>query len=287
MAIEATKDDTTTEVALTPLTARHLPGALKLSQDIRWPYRLQDWEFALAAGQGLALERHGRLIGTALWWCWGQSNANAGMIIVTESEQGRGHGARLFDALLEANRGRNVALCSTKEGLALYQRRGFVEVGTVFQHQADFDMALAAEGDGIRPATATDLAAIQDFDKHATGLDRAALLAALTASGRVTLIAQADGISGYSIARRFGRGTVIGPVAATTTEDAKRLILEQLAQLQGQFVRIDVPAEHGLSDWLHSLGLPRTDQVTAMVKGAQPTPDGAGRIYALASQSLG
>ena len=286
MAIEAEEKPTGSEAELTTFEARHLPGALELSQEMGWPYRLEDWKFAAAAGHGLALERDGKLIGTALWWPYGPTHANAGMIIVTGTEQGRGYGARLFDALLNATQGRNVVLCSTKEGLALYKRRGFVEVGTIVQHQAPLELAVEG-GNGIRLASAADIPAIQDFDRRATGLLRAPLVAALAEAGRVSLIERAGRVAGYSIARRFGRGYVVGPVAAESTEDAKRLILEQLAQLHGQFVRIDVYAQHGLSDWLVSLGLPRTDQGTAMVKGQSPQPDGAARMYALASQSLG
>ncbi len=286
MAIEVDQKTSDAQAVLIPLEARHLPGALRLSQEMNWPYRLEDWQFAAAAGHGLVLERDGAPLGTALWWPYGQSYANVGMIIVTGAEQGRGHGARLFDALLAATQGRNLVLCSTREGLALYKRRGFVEVGTIVQHQARFERPVAG-GEGMRLANAADLPAIQEFDRRATGLGRAPLVAALAEAGRVTIIETPGGIAGYVIARRFGRGHVIGPVAAESTEDAKRLILEQLAQLQGQFVRLDVHAEHGLSDWLEGLGLPRTDQGTAMVQGKPPVPDGAARMYALASQSLG
>ncbi len=286
MAIEAEQKTRDAQADLTTFEARHLPGALKLSQEMRWPYRIEDWEFAAAAGQGVALERDGELIGTALWWPYGQSHANAGMIIVTGTEQGRGHGARLFDALLDATQGRDVVLCSTEEGLALYKRRGFVEIGTIIQHQAVLEVTVEG-GDGVRLASAADIPAIQDFDRRATGLDRAPLVDALAGTGRVAIIERAGSVAGYSVARRFGRGYVVGPVAAESTDDAKHLILEQLATLHGQFVRIDVHAEHGLSDWLIGLGLPRTDQGTAMVKGQPPQPDGAARMFALASQSLG
>ncbi|NSY41226.1 GNAT family N-acetyltransferase [Leisingera sp. ANG59] len=286
MAIEAEQKASGSEAELTNLEARHLPGALKLSQEMNWPYRLDDWALAAAAGHGLALERDGQLIGTALWWPFGTRHASAGMIIVTGAEQGRGHGARLFDKLLEATQGRDVMLCSTKEGLALYKRRGFVETGTVVQHQAPLE--LAVEGDeGIRLAAACDIPTIQEFDRQATGLDRASLVAALAGVGRVAILEHGGRVAGYSVARRFGRGYVVGPVVAESIDDAKRLILEQFAQLHGQFVRIDVHGQHGLSDWLESLGLPCTDRVTAMVKGQQPVPEGAARIYALASQSLG
>ena len=94
-------------------------------------------------------------------------------------------------------------------------------------------------------------------------------------------------VAGYAIARRWGRGYVIGPVAAESAQDAQRLILAQLSKLHGQFVRIDVYAEHGLGDWLESLGLERVGGATAMVKGRRPVSDGPARMYALANQSFG
>ena len=268
--------------------ARHVPGALKLSQEMAWPYRREDWEFAAAVGQGLVLERAGEVIGTAMWWNYGQAYASAGMIIVTASAQGGGYGSRLFNGVLEATDGRNVLLNSTEEGLALYERRGFTAWGTVLQHQGWLTAAATPDArDGIRPATVSDLAAIQAFDERATGMPRPSMVAALADVGDVVVLDRGGRVAGYAIARRWGRGYVIGPVAAESAQDAQRLILAQLSKLHGQFVRIDVYAEHGLGDWLEGFGLERVGGATAMVKGRRPVSDGPARMYALANQSFG
>lgn len=275
--------------ALMKFEPRHVPGALKLSQEMSWPYRREDWEFAAMLGQGVVLERDSKVIGTAMWWPYGQSHASVGMIIVTAAEQGRGYGAWLFDSLLEATQGRDVLLSSTEEGLALYKRRGFVECGTIVQHQSILPAAATQDQvfDGIRPATVSDLPAIQAIDCRATGMDRAPMVAALVKAGHVVIAESKGRAVGYSIARRFGRGYVVGPCAAESVDDAKRLILDQLSRLPGQFVRIDVHEEYGLSDWLEGLGLERVNQVTAMVKGQRPVSDGIASMYALANQSFG
>jgi hypothetical protein len=276
------------EHELMKFEARHVPGALRLSQEMGWPYRHEDWEFAAAVGQGLVLERAGDVIGTAMWWNYGQAYASAGMIIVTASAQGGRHGSRLFDGLLEAADGRNVLLNSTAEGLALYERRGFTAWGTVLQHQGWLTSAVAPDArDGIRPATVSDLAAIQVFDERATGMPRPSMVAALADLGDVAVIEREGRIAGYAIARRWGRGFVIGPVAAESPRDAQRLILAQLSKLHGQFVRIDVYAEDGLGGWLTSLSLERVGGATALVKGRRPVSDGPACIYALANQSFG
>lgn len=287
----ATQDAKATVRALAELLEfepRHVPGALKLSQEMGWPYRQEDWAFAAEVGKGLVIERAGAVIGTAMYWTYGPDFASVGMIIVTAAEQGAGHGSRLFGRLLEAAGGRSVLLNSTEEGLALYRRNGFAACGTVLQYQGlPVEADASSARDDIRPATAGDLSAVQAFDERATGLLRPAMIAALAKVGSVAVIDRGATLAGYSIARRFGRGHVVGPVAAESAEDARQLILAQLAELSGQFVRIDVHAEHGLGDWLDSLGLRRVSDATFMVNGRRPVPDGAARTYALANQSFG
>ena len=288
MAVGLNTDIVGNPTELIAFETRHVPGALKLSQEMDWPYRSEDWEFAARVGEGLVLERAGEVIGSAMWWNYGQAFASAGMIIVTRSAQGGGNGSRLFNALLEATEGRNVLLNSTEEGLMLYRRRGFTVWGTVVQHQGRLDVAVTTKRrDDIRPATVADLPAVRAFDERATGMPRGPMVAALADVGDVVVIDRGGQVAGYAIARRWGRGYVVGPVAAESAEDAQRLILDQLSRLHGQFVRIDVYAEHGLGDCLESLGLVRVGGATAMIKGRRPTPDGAARMYALANQSFG
>ena len=63
-------------------------------------------------------------------------------------------------------------------------------------------------------------------------------------------------------------------------------ILAQRSKLHGQFVRTDVYADHGLGDWLESLGLKQAGCATALLKGAATRPRWAGP-HALANQSFG
>jgi hypothetical protein len=288
MTLQDTDARTSAQAEMKTLERRHLPGALKLSQEMNWPYRLEDWETAVTLGQGLVLERAGAVIGTALWWTYGEAFASAGMIIVTSAEQGCGHGARLFDGLLSATEGRNVLLNSTDEGFALYQRRGFSAWGRVLQHHGSIAGPVPTVDCGnIRMATPDDLPSLQGLDAQAAGMPRHAMVSELARAGRVMVSTQAGRILGYSIARKFGRGYVVGPVVADKAEAARALILAQLASLEGQFVRIDVYAHDGLGDWLESLGLRCVGQATAMVKGLLPEPMGDDRVFALANQSFG
>ncbi|HET6970268.1 MAG TPA: GNAT family N-acetyltransferase [Phenylobacterium sp.] len=272
-------------VALSP---GHLPQALALSQALQWPYRLEDWAFAVALGRGFAVEIDARLAGTALWWPYGQDHASAGMIIVAADAQRMGIGRALMEALLADAAGRSMILNSTREGFSLYGSLGFVERGHVRQHQAVLTQAPApGPGSTARPFRPTDLEAIRRLDRAASGMERTTLIDALFGIGEVMVLERDGAVCGYGCARRWGRGVVIGPVVAETGAAARGIISALAAPHAGQFVRVDVTSGSGLSPWLEAIGLPQVDQVVAMTRGEPPRPSGLATLFALANQSLG
>ncbi len=275
------------DISLVKLESHHLGGALKLSQEFSWPYRLEDWAFALQVGDGVVLERAGEVLGTALWWCYGDHHATAGMIIVTEKAQGGGNGSRLFNALLDATKGRNVLLNATEQGMPLYLRRGFEPWGRVLQYQGPLaDPGKIEESADIRPAVASDIATIEVLDERAIGMQRQHLIDALSNVGETVVLVRDAEITGFSIRRRFGRGYVVGPVVAETIDDAKRLIKAHLTHLVGQFVRIDVYADDGLEAWIEGLGLEMVGDAVSMVLGTKPSAIAPAHMYAISNQSF-
>jgi GNAT superfamily N-acetyltransferase len=276
------------DVVLLPFSRAHLQGALKLSQEMSWPYRLEEWGFAFQLGQGFVLQRAGAVIGTALWWAHDETHASAGMIIVATAAQGRGHGARLMDALLASAHPRTILLNSTAEGLALYQRRGFVPVGVIHQHQGiPRECQEPPRSCLVRSMAASDFESITRLDRQATGWPRRPLLDRLVQSGDGYVLLR-DGLPrGYAISRRFGRGHVVGPVVAESATDARALIEAALARLGRVFVRIDTSASSQLGSWLEDLGLQRVGDATTMILGTQAPSTGPARIFAIANQSFG
>jgi GNAT superfamily N-acetyltransferase len=276
------------DVALVPFARSHLEGALKLSQEMSWPYLLKDWEFALQLGRGFVVMSAGAVVGTALWWPYGDSHASAGMIIVSKAVQGRGYGARLMDALLAAARPRIITLNSTAEGMALYQRRGFVPIGMLHQHHGfpsqRRDMPPLAD---VRTMAPSDFEAIVGLDREANGWTRREMLNRLIEVGDGYVLLR-DGIPrGYAISRLFGRGHVIGPVVAESPTDARALIEAALAPLGSVFVRIDTSTTSQLGEWLEGIGLQQVSDATTMVLGTQMPSTGPARTFALANQSFG
>jgi GNAT superfamily N-acetyltransferase len=277
----------TADAVLLPFSESHLEGALELSQQMSWPYRLEDWELALQLGQGFVLESAGAVIGTALWWAYGEAHACAGMIIVAKAVQGCGHGARLMNALLAAAHPRIITLNSTAEGLALYQRRGFACVGVIHQHQGVPKARLDAPPSNlIRAMPPSGIEAIARLDREATGWARQQMLDRLVQIGDSYLLVRDGEPRGYAISRPFGRGHVIGPVVAESPSDARALIEAALARLGRVFVRVDTSATSQLGEWLDGIGLPRVDDATTMVLGTPIPSTGPARMFALANQSF-
>ena len=276
------------DVALVPFARAHLEGALKLSQEMSWPYLLRDWDFALQLGRGFVVTSAGAVVGTALWWPYGDTHASAGMIIVSKAVQGRGYGARLMDALLAAARPRIITLNSTVEGMALYQRRGFVPIGIIHQHHGVPRQRHEAPGPCfVRAMAPSDIGAIVGLDHEATGWTRREMLNRLIEVGDGYVLLR-DGIPrGYAISRLFGRGHVIGPVVAESPTDARALIEAALAPLGSVFVRVDTSATSQLGEWLEGIGLQQVSDATTMVLGTQMPSTGPARTFALANQSFG
>lgn len=288
---ETAKATASDGVLLRAMTADDLAAAHALSADLRWPHRPADWEQVFALGDGLVAERDGAVVGTALRWRWGPQHATLGLVIVAPACQGRRIGHRLMTALLEGLEDRSVLLHATPEGRGLYERLGFVRTGEVRQHQGTaLPAPLVALGAGwrLRPAGSNDAAALKALDAAARGMPRDALIDELLASAEATVVLDHDGQArGFAMLRRFGRGHIIGPVAAPDAEGAKALIAHLSGLSAGRFVRIDIDFDSGLAEWLESLGLLRVDAPTTMVRGEPLAVQPGVRLFALATQALG
>jgi len=274
-----------------PLHERDLPQAWELSQQVRWPHRLEDWQFAHALGQGAAVCEGEQLVGVAIHWDY-TSCATLGLIIVADSHRQRGLGSRLVADALAAITAPAVALHATPDGAGVYARQGFVTTGQLCQHQgvaAAISAPLPA-GAALRPATLADLDVLSDLDQRACGMARRRLLQAVLQHGQCVVLQQQGQPQGFAMLRRFGRGEVIGPVVAADADAARALIAHWLGVCAGRFVRIDVPTDAGLADWLAEAGLVAVDTCARMVRGFAPVAgkggDGSVRTYALVSQAL-
>jgi predicted N-acetyltransferase YhbS len=271
-------------IELVAFGPEHLKGAHLLSQQVKWPHRLQDWQTALALSTGLAAVSGNRIVGTVLVTPYRDDAATINMVLVEEASRGRGLGRKLMDAALALAGNRALRLVATDEGVPLYQRLGFEKTGTIAQHQG-FVRSVDIHT-GIRPPQPADIPVIAELDRMAYGVDRTNLISHLVEIGSFAVLDRAGALAGFSALRPFGRGEVIGPVVARDANDAKALIAHFLAARAGAFVRLDTDAASGLGAWLAEHGLDHVDDGIAMQRPVAVSV-APFTTFALASQALG
>ncbi|MDQ0070959.1 ribosomal protein S18 acetylase RimI-like enzyme [Variovorax boronicumulans] len=266
-----------------------VPAAHALSSALNWPHRIEDWQFAQSLGQGVVAERDGKVVGTALSWQFGTNYATLGLVIVAPELQGQRIGNRLMEAVLDLLAGRNVLLHATAAGVGLYERLGFVTTGEIEQHQgvlATLPTVAGRNGDHLRPLAAADIEALIAMDALGAGMPRGELLRRLFSQERTVVLERGGQAAGFAVLRRYGHGQAVGPVSAPDFDAARLLIADCCRHAEG-FLRIDVDATSGLPPWLESLGLPRTNGVSIMVRGKVPERGPAHGSWALVTQAIG
>lgn len=279
----------TSQVRFRPMGHEDIERAVEMSRALSWPHREDDWAMFLQIGEGIVAEQDGEVIGTIIGFPYGAKGATLGMVIVDGAHQGKGHGRRLMEAMLDHLGDRTVILQATVEGAPLYEKLGFADCGAIHQHQGTIPLAPLAElraGERIRPLGSSEQTPGELYSK-ATGMDRAAMMRLLTAQDSAVVLTHDHVPVGFAMLRRFGRGWSVAPVVAPDADGAKALILHWLAQNAGNFTRLDVTEASGLSPWLEGLGLPRVDTVRTMVRGPLPETSDDVSLFALSAQAMG
>lgn len=277
-------------LSLRRITLADAVACHRLSQAVSWPHRVEDWQMVIGLGHGVVVTDGEAVVATALWWPYGEDYATLGMIIVEPGRQGGGIGKRLMQGLFDQVGDRTLMLNATEAGEPLYAKGGFVRYGEVRQYHGEVPAAPApvmSEGERLRPATADDLPILLALDAQATGLPRRPVLEALLSLGDCVVLEREGVAIGFSILRVFGRGHLIGPVVAPGEAEARILIAHWLHARGGGFLRIDIPAQTELDDWLVGHGLKPAGEVVGMVRGQKPMASGPARLYALVNQALG
>ncbi len=213
----------TAEIEIIPFMPEHLDGALRLSEQVNWPHRKEDWALMLDISEGVVAINDGQVVGTALTTLFGSDVATSNMIIVEQEMQGRGLGRQLMDEILSTAMGRESRLVATDIGLPLYTKLGFEVTGRVTQHQGNMGIVSTMD-DRCEWDDAPDFDALCALDRAACGMDRHRLIQALIDAGKVAVIRERGTIIGFAILRDFGGRQVVGPVICDDIETAKSLL---------------------------------------------------------------
>jgi GNAT superfamily N-acetyltransferase len=273
-----------------PLTLDDLPGCLALALDREWLPEERKWRLLFDVGTVYGVrDQAGDLAGVTVLTCHGAELATIGALLVASRYGRRGLGRGLMThALAEAGQAA-VLLHATPSGRPLYEKLGFVPVGTSHTHLGGFLPAGRGGGPaGSRPAGRADLPAIRRLDALANGADRAHLVRRLPGFTEQLRVVERRGVvTGYGGAYRGLRYVSIGPVIAESTGDAKTLIADLAGAVAGP-VRIDIDDRHPqLLDWAPTRGLAWHDSSLAMVLDGRPLPGDRDRCFAPLMRALG
>ncbi|MBO9467812.1 GNAT family N-acetyltransferase [Tropicibacter sp. R15_0] len=256
----------------------HLSDAVRLSQQVSWPHRAEDWALTLSQSQGVVAKLGDKVVGTALVSLFGDV-ATLSMIIVDQEQRGKRIGRRLMEAIIGMADGREMRLVATTDGLPLYRKLGFQVIGEVEQFQG-----IAV---GVAPAIRVqigdfDVNKLSAMDQAACGLDRQDLISRITSAGTVFHTE-----NGFAVLRDFGRGKVLGPIVAKDLATAKALLSAAARAEAGTFLRIDTP-DADLGAFAKTLGLESVGGgacMSARACGAQGKNEF--QTFGLVSQALG
>jgi GNAT superfamily N-acetyltransferase len=298
-ATSAARQTLPRQFSMRVMSEEDLSACHRLSLLLKWPHRLDDWQFLLRMGHGFVIEcRQGNeapvIVGSALCCHYGAHHTAVGMLIVQPGLQKHGLGNRLMQQLQEHTQGRIQIVNATVAAQLLYQKLQFTRADTLHQYQGSIVPPLLIPlppGQRVRPLGQSDGVRIQALDQMATGMDRSKVLAAIRDIAEGVAIDDDGDMLGFALVRRFGHGRVIGPVVAPDTLRAKALIAHWINTYADSFIRIDVFESGGLSEWLGEIGLTRVDSVEQMQKSPDGTcwalPKGEVRLFSIINQALG
>lgn len=264
-----------------------------LSTEAGWNQIEADWRFMLVAGSGFAArDASGKPVGSALILPLGPHVAWISMVLVTQAHRRRGLGTALLARCLDACTATRVqaALDATELGQPVYRPLGFRDVLALRRWRLGRSIAAepGATVSGIARVTAADLSAIAAFDRQASAVERAALLAHLATRGAAVVARDAAGaVIGAAFSRDGRLATQLGPVVANSPEIARALLAALTRELAPPFL-LDVPEAQGAFGAVlaaHGAETPRG--FMRMIRGEPGALAHAGSLFAIAGPELG
>ncbi len=239
-----------------------LDQALDLSVTEGWNQTMKDWRLLLDNPLNVCIvaEKDNRVAGTATALNHGNRVAWIGMVLVDKLLRGQGAGKMLLESIIERlNDVPSVKLDATPAGEPLYRKLGFADEYKIFRMTCNNHLFKPENFSthGLLPVTKDSLADILALDRIAFGTDRSYLLENLLTHypEKAYQVKTSGKTEGFILGRDGSRFNYIGPVIASSTEEARDLISKVLGSLNSQPIALDVTEDKtDLIRWLESIG---------------------------------
>lgn len=236
----------------------------------------------------------GKIVGTATAINYENNVAWIGMVLVDREHRGQGLSKRLLSALFEQLKAcHSIKLDATPAGQPVYQKYDFKDEYLIHRMTSDLVSvkSLSIENTSfVESVHLKNIPEIVDLDKRVFGANRKQLIEFLVKNytDNAWMIKRNGQITGFALGREGTRFFQVGPVLASTTADAKSLIVKSLSQLEGQPVVVDILEDKTeLMDWLGTLGFVKQRHFIRMYRNTNPYPGIPGNHYLIAGPEFG
>lgn len=268
-------------VSLKILTVQDFGQAIKLSNAERWNQTEKDWKLLVGNPENICLAATDgeKVIGTATAINYANDVAWIGMMLVDREYRGRGVSKLLLSGLFDRLKScRSLKLDATSAGQPVYQKFGFKDEYLIHRMTAP-SVSLKAlpfdDGHSLEKVQPNNIPEVIEYDKQVFGANRRQLIEFLIENDpeNVWMIRREGQIRGVALGRKGTRFYQIGPVFASCTEDAKKLIAKSLEGLVPQPLVIDIlDDKKELMDWLIILGFSQQRPFVRMYQNENPFP---------------
>lgn len=275
-------------LALRALTPDDLPDLMALVNEAGWNQTPRDWKMMLALGNGRGLaDGAGRIVASALTLPHGNNLGWIGMVLVAGEWRNRGCATRLLDDCIAELRdaSRVAGLDATPAGQPVYERLGFAGTQRISRWRRPARTPAGQLAAGVNPVGQDDLARIAALDAAIFGAPRPKLIQDLCT--RTDPMGWIAGDDGFLLHRMGLNARQIGPLCATDTATAGRLLDTALARFGEALVMDACDAHPGFGALLEARGFEVERPFTRMYLGAPMLTGDPGRLFAIAGPELG
>jgi len=257
-------------IGVRTLDEKDLDGALPLLHAEGWMFEHDELERLRKLGGAVGAFDGEALVGFTTWVDHGDKLRWVGNVVVAPDQRGKGTGARLVEAAAEG--AANVGLYSVEKAVPLYQRLGFQPRGEAWLLRAETATPKRKVTGAKHIHFERDSIGVLRLDEEATGVDRGAMLVALSEPFVRTMkvMQERNRIVAFGIAKTSATGTELGPLVAETPASRDALI-DELLQLSGGPYEVTVLGNNaGAIQAFEARGFQKRFRTVPMFKGTPP-----------------
>lgn len=282
-------------VTVRNLQAEDIPAAMNFVFSEGWNQTEKDWMLFLKNPLNVckAAELDGKLVGTTTSVNFSGEVIWISMVLVDKEHRGIGISTVLFGSVLAAlNHNTAIKLDATPAGLSAYRKFGFVEEYQILEMVNPSCEALSIDDADVSPQLIKeeDIPSVVLFDKLAFGADRSLLIEYLVKEfpEKSYMIKRNNEIIGFTLGREGNKYHRIGPLSASSPQDARILIGHALQKLAGKAIVIDILEDKSESiGWLSALGFTKKRFFTRMFQTENPYPGKVNLQFLIAGPEYG